>query len=609
MEAKPAASSAAKSSVAKDPAAEALLAEVRAAPFRTNQALAIISRGRDDELTLKGIEAAAALLGRDVAELLLDTLDARGERDAFAAALSRLGAALPELRLRKPRNLTCTAAGFTLPPPAQTFITQAKSGRCRIDVDQRPSGSGYVVGPSLVLTAWHVVGPDAAAQGDEPADAASPRQITVRLSNGRSVPAVGTPVLASRCTDREWHAEFVDTDADDCFADRNDFALIRLCRPEGTRVSYTRLKALAAADPPPAWVVLFHYPDGKDTGIGFACVVPNAQLTARWTYTAATAGGSSGGSCFDFGGNFIGIHNGRDTRLRRLVPAGRFLDAVNAITARDIAPPCLWRLDEDIVIGRDRFFEMVNLAAPAGSRVRGLRIKRIDSEAQGERGLFFSKVMLEHVLRRRAEQGHRILEVSFEGAPGDILDEITRQTGGGEIAVSAGLKTGNTTSQATTKARARALTDRLAERAAAAGEVWWFFLLNAQRSLSADELMGLEEFCAAAITHPGLRVVMAGFELVGTPGPELTAVSPEDDGEPGFLVEIFGAVEKMDVSQVLRLAATDFGRALREEESDLRTGDILRQIRNGRARNGRYDLAAIEDICAAIKADLWRLAP
>ncbi|WP_395665571.1 DNA/RNA non-specific endonuclease [Methylocella sp.] len=584
-----------------------LLKAVTLEPERAARALALDMRGGSDPLNFEGVRAAFLTLARrdgsqsatDFAKFLLDLLGRRNQLSSFATALLMLepDTCAPGTPQAAPSN----GAGCRMTPETSDFFERARRWSCRIEIDGRVQGSGLVVGPSLVLTAWHVV------RSKDPKSASG--RIFVRLSDGRTVPALPKLVVDSPATALELKNTFAAADAaDPDYHDHHDLALIRLAGFDGVRIGYPTLSSAGNANPAPAnCLAVFDFPKGNSVGYANGRLISSPGLTKRLIHDAATSSGSSGGACFDFNRQFMGVHQGRSPKNRRLVPATTVLPVIRDVIARDVAPAYLWRLDEDLVIGRDAFFEAVKALIRENARPRGVRVKRLDAERQPTRGLSFSRRLLDQILERDGPRRHRVVELTFERFSVEVLDEIARRAGGPAAAAQPGLGTNETTRQATVKSRAETLASQLDDKASAAGQLWWFVFLQAPRRLASNETMELEEFCAAAIRRRSLRVVMLGFERLGTPGPELNGVEASDDGEPGFLVEIFGAVEASDIAHVVELAAADFGRRFTTHEADIRLDDILRQIPPDTAINGRYGLGAIKSLCRAIDSDLWRI--
>ncbi|MGU3494562.1 trypsin-like serine peptidase [Xanthobacteraceae bacterium A53D] len=576
-----------------------------APPELVAAALDICQRGKPEPLTLDGVNATAQLLNRDPIDLLLFLLSDPDDRQGLLIALMAKGVALEKAPV-------VPAGGINVPPGMMDdFIPRSRRMSCRIRVNGTFYGSGFLVGPSLVMTAWHVIGLAPAAPDGHPPE------ITVHLSNNRTTEAYFPPIYQSECTPDERAGTFPNNNA--AYDGYHDVVLLKLASPEGVRIGYRSPKAVmepVAGSP----VALFHFPGGKDPGVGFASLQVIAGLTARWAYNANAAGGSSGGACFDFSGGLLGIHSAHVPPHRRMIPAARFIDAIRSHVDSDIAPRFLWQLDDQIVIGRDQFFEAAWLAAKPNTRIRGVRVKRLDSEAQGTKGLSFSRTILERLLERDLD-AHRVIGIPFDVVYDDLLDEIARRSPEAEAARAAsapspGLRAAEAGVQATAKSRAQALTEALSAHArrsptatGAPGQIWWFFFENPERSLLPQELVAVEQFAAAAIRHDNLRVVLAGFELVQSPGPELSGVGTEDAGEPGFIVEVFGRVEQRDIEHVIQLAATEFGVPLTPAELDMRTRDILKLTKGAPSINGRYEPSAVDTIKAAIAADLPRLRP
>ena len=231
----------------------------------------------------------------------------------------------------------------------------------------------------------------------------------------------------------------------------------------------------------------------------------------------------------------------------------------------DIAPTTLWSLDETVtgtlVIGRGPFFQAISSAGEAGSRVRGLRIKRRQIEA-GSVGLSFSYDMLEKVLARRGP-AHRLVRVPQDEVPPDLVADIRHRCRLIGLALrepenEPGVAAGQAPPETTAKDRAAVLAEAVEATAAADDLTIWFFFDNVGAALPEAARLALEGFIDAALVQPHVRLAIAGFETLPLPGLEFaTASPPEGDRSPGLVVEYVGGFRRADLLDFLTLASRD----------------------------------------------------
>ena len=221
-------------------------------------------------------------------------------------------------------------------------MTRVEGHVCRITFDGNPLGTGFLVGPDVVLTNYHVL----ESVVNRPEDAAKVRcQFDYKqLADGSRLE---NPVGLSK---DDWLIDSCpytagegagDPDRTTPTSDELDYALVRLAEPFGS-------KPIAGHpsedDPPPprGWlpvpekdkapefarkmaVIIAQHPDGeplklaldtdaidrdKDENLGLR---PGGM---RVRYATNTLGGSSGSPCFDFDWNLIALHHFGD-------PSGR----------------------------------------------------------------------------------------------------------------------------------------------------------------------------------------------------------------------------------------------------------------------------------------------
>jgi V8-like Glu-specific endopeptidase len=532
---------------------DAILEAIRAHAAEAAEALAAIQTGLGDDkpLTADSIAAAADLLERDHAELWLDELKDRGLILAFVSALLARGVAIDDEALADPD-------GDISIDELAAFLPRAKAFRCRVLKNGHVAGSGVLVGPSLVLTAWHVIAVNAPGQPQEPAP-----QLAILLSDDSKQTAQVPARFESKCGDAEYDRIAPKKDAD--VVDRNDVALLAMAEPAAKHLAYVSLTTPAPAPRSRSRVVLVHFPEGDDRGIEFGFTRKIRNVTARWRHDVPTAGGSSGGACFNKELQMLGIHQGEFDDTARFVPLDRFVDRVLDFVRVDTAPTSLWSLDGTtagpLVVGRSLFFDAISEAGEASSRVRGVRIKRRAIDA-GSPGLAFSHDILEQLLTRRGPN-HRLIRVTQDEIVPDLVADIRRRVRLKGLAVpdppdEPGVAPGSAPPETTAKDRAANLAGAVEALAADDGSIIWFFFDNPTITLSESSRLAFEGFVDAALVQPHLRLVITGFETLPLPGQEFGGASPSEvDRSPGLVVEFIGGFRRSDLVDLLTEASQD----------------------------------------------------
>ncbi len=508
------------------------------------------------------LDKVAAMFGRTKGAFWAEQIEARGGLAGFAAALSGQGVGIDF------GQVDLSASNMD-PVKLTAFVPAAQRFRCRIMRGRRVAGSGTLVGPTTVLTAWHVLARAAPDLDQEPWPT-----VDVLLSDGRTIPAYVPPQYLSPCSPGEYAGQVPAND--DEIADRHDVAVLRLERPVGALLGTAPLPTTAAPYQANAALLLVHYPEGQDQGIGVGAMNRIRKLTARWSHTVGARGGSSGGGCFDASFTLAGIHQGKDEQVQgRLVPTAQFLAKLQEVVAADIAPPRMWSLDGtpdgDLVIGRQDFFTAFAAARRARSRVRGIRVKRADAAA-GLSGLPFTFRMLERLVARSPTTRH--CRISFEALVPDLADEIARRVSDVGIAVppmppAAGVSVGETAPEAVGADRGRRVAEAIDRGAGALGLELWIFIDHPMIAFGDDIRAALEAFVDQALRLPNLRLVIAGFEAVAMPGLEFGAEPfPPDVGPPGLMTDIVAGFGTSDVRLFVMDAAAAASRTLSPERID-----------------------------------------
>lgn len=220
-------------------------------------------------------------------------------------------------------------------------------------------GSGFLVGPDLLLTAAHVVRPDGPPRDT---DIENLEAVLDFRSLGQAVADTGTPVpvaellRASPATDAELlGGQLPNWDAGD---DRLDYALLRLSRDvgnepasgngQGSRGWYT----LSAIEPDilalrqeASQVLVAHFAEGKflqcSPVLGTFTYNPAGTKT-RLRYQSDTRPGSSGGPIVDWQGRLLAVHHYGLQPSNQAVPVWRIAEALYDLLgpgAAPLAPP------------------------------------------------------------------------------------------------------------------------------------------------------------------------------------------------------------------------------------------------------------------------------
>lgn len=240
------------------------------------------------------------------------------------------------------------AGGGLLPLGAviQVFL----EARRRVALVRRglaPVGTGFLVGPDLLLTAAHVVRPRGEPQPD---DLEGLDVVFDFYEQGRSITETGTKVpvaellRASPATDQELDGSLLASW--DAPGDRLDYALLRLGRHAGedattdtvTRGWY-RLETVEADLTRSSLVSVYHFPLGEfltwSLLLGSFEFNPGGTKT-RMRYRTNTLPGSSGAPIVDGLGRLLGVHHYGTKTQNQAIPVWRVAEAVKDLM--DAAP-------------------------------------------------------------------------------------------------------------------------------------------------------------------------------------------------------------------------------------------------------------------------------
>jgi trypsin-like peptidase/effector-associated domain 1 (EAD1)-containing protein len=299
----------------------------------------------------------------DVAFLLLEWLERQGREAEFARAAyverpnnaklrrvyEKYGMA-PAVSVQasgQPVSLTrATTAALeaTVKPRLKTVeiavwrqhMANVEGQVCRIEFNNNAIGTGFLVGPDLVLTNYHVL--ERPLKGQLPAEQVACRFDYKVLSDGSR--SEGT---VARLRQDDWKvdacpyskAEAEGTpDREAPTSDELDFALVRLARPVGSEPVE---KNAGPGAPKRGWVavppvqpaitkgmplMIAQHPDGSPMKLAFDTdsVIGMSGADRRVRYATNTEPGSSGSPCFDIDWSLVALHHLGDPAWIKVPP-------------------------------------------------------------------------------------------------------------------------------------------------------------------------------------------------------------------------------------------------------------------------------------------------
>lgn len=570
------------------------------------EALAQMRLGREAQIpSADGLNAGADGLGVDRASFWIEVLWLKECLPTFVVALRGRGI-LSAQASDTPAEPDDYATMFD-PERLRDFLGRMDSFRCTIRVNGNVKGSGILVGPSSVLTAWHVI-----AKGDQRPEQELVSKIDVVLADGRKID-VALLSASSPCGDVEWPPAGGRAPKNDSEVEHtHDIALLRLKKPAGIHLTYATLAAPPYTFKGRAAVMLVSCPQGEWRGVEFAKLHRLRNLTARWGYDVrGNRGGSSGGGCFDTKFALTGIHQGRAQGLGRLIPLIRFHEHVKEAIANDELPPLLWSLDgtpqSNLIVGRDDFFIGYQTVMRGSPRARGLWIQRVDL-VNDLSGLPFSFLMLESLVARSPST--RLIRISFDAIVHDLPNEIARRATDAGLDIQppmaqAGAGIDQTEPEAMIADRARRVVQSLNERAHEQGIRLWVFFDHPAVMFGDEPRWALTAFVDQALRLENLRIALAGFEAVQMPGARFEF--PGDafgEGPPGLMIEYLSRVDDRDLFSLIDTATQDLRRPISREFA----AEWVEEALEGLDRvNGRYDSTLRTTIAERLQKRLQKL--
>lgn len=183
-------------------------------------------------------------------------------------------------------------------------MADAERAVCIVRHGTEPRGTGFLIGPDLVLTCAHVVpGMDA----DE---------IRLEFDYAKGVPGGGGEFYSC--------AEIVVQEPDPVA----DYALLRLDRAVGFERPWLELSRHQFRVGEPLFIL--QHPNGVLMQLGVGFVQAAMSQFARAMYSTTTSGGSSGGPCFTADWKVVALHSWGQVESRAGIYASLILDRLSA---------------------------------------------------------------------------------------------------------------------------------------------------------------------------------------------------------------------------------------------------------------------------------------
>lgn len=581
--------------------AKALAPVLAEAPALVHEALQALYDPRDDPLDLDAVAVAARGVGRTTAAMLAMILNEDGLSDAFVAFLAAharpldgpaFAATVARLKADSEAALGGLVGIAFDEEKLAAFALRSKSFRCRVRVNGKVTGCGALVSPRLVLTAQHVI---ATANG------AAPR-LEVEGPDGRRHPA--TVALAVPPHEAEKTGGLPPAEG---AATHSDVALLRLDVPLGRRYAQVDLPPTPVPCNGKSAFVLVHFPGGKASGISFGEIDRSDCRAVRHAHTAKAANGSSGGPGFDAEFRFLGLHQGRLGKVKRIVPFEQF--SANAdFRARiegDRQVRYLWSLDGSpeghLVIGRQTYFDaLAAIAAGEAPALRGIWVRR-KSIAESA-GLAFSHDLLGAFLDASA---HRIVRLPIEIEVGDVVARLHAEVfAAAPPEAASGVRLDETTRVAHDEDRARALADAIQAQAVAEGRTIWIFVENPPAGMLQDAQVQFEHLVAELLLRSAVRLVLAGFETCVLAETVYETVAEARTGTlPGLLAEYIGEFTEADV----HMTATEMARAMGYDwGAEVLTRIVRLALAGLPAQGGYYPVMHLASVADRLRAEARR---
>jgi V8-like Glu-specific endopeptidase len=309
--------------------------------------------------------------------------------------------------------ITDQSRGFARPEVFFRGINIGMRWTVKVMVDGSFKGTGILIGPHLVLTAWHVV----QSLFDPDTDPAHPHRFLPKANGGANVhtrlsiefddltgvfegqlSSVGPKRFQAHvqwyAIHSECHPEELQNSLPANLAELEgywDYAVLRLAKTPGLERRWAALDARAVVPAANARILVFQYPAGLPMRFDDNVVVSPETTAAgviprlRFLHKANAVGGSSGSPCFDSQFMLFGLHQGAWVRpaagaevVNRGVPITRIKEhiqqSIRELPVPDPSESPVWKLSaadsvtpEAPIVGCDSFQSLVWRSAVGGS--------------------------------------------------------------------------------------------------------------------------------------------------------------------------------------------------------------------------------------------------
>lgn len=551
----------------------ALLADKRSRFREVFDRVRVEQRATTDEfkflaIGLEGPEALATALGAAQAdgwyEPLLRALVASG-LDTEPAEQADGSWAPTELQ-----GMVSGPLGFTQVAEASQAILRFTRQLCRVDIDGDPIGTGFLVGPHMVLTSWHVVA-DLITQAKPRKGSA--RDLRLVFDDDGAVAAVTyspvddwlfahEPGLDNERTAVPERLNPLDADV----SQAKDYAVIELSSCPGYErgwVDFTDIPEFSHGTLKGCTVL--QHPNGQPQRLapGMITGLRDGSGGTRLLYTANTGKGSSGGLVVDHRYRVVGLHQGEivgqnvNTGIvahciaEQLAAAGRLVGLVEPAPGRAQVYRRIG--DEGPIIGRAESQSQINRL-----RIGDQRILMVSS-ASPRMGKSFTLDLLKACLPRTQHTFGLVTAKTFPGdalgAAATVLDSLGLPAGG--LPPAASVDSGSDT-------WIKALVAEVAFRLAAnSGDVVRWLVIDELTGPLSDG--GGRRFLSQLYTElpaiPLLRIVLIGLRTT-LDGIDAKMIATDDIGHPTE-AELRGYVQAAYVQRGMNFAYDEVRRTAR----------------------------------------------
>lgn len=376
---------------------------------------------------------------------LIQELYRRGWSDSgFAQAMSGF---LPLQGAGEQQAAFALRANFLQSPKLSRFLNECEPKLCVISTKadiggqvQYSNGTGFLVGPDLVLTARHVV-KNHMANGAQITPSPGPLYAFFDHLDGEPIINVDdiTPQLRARARPVEFAADWLVSACDDIPREafdqptpaqiaelqaKLDYALVRLAEPigaysrriyGGARRGWFDLVQFPGRTPrKDDRIIIPQHPSGQPQRIDFGRFNRLDASLTRLQYDAETAGGTSGAPCFNQDYELVGVHNAayRPHNIAVFNQAVHFGKIMSQLapkyppSANEAASP-LWSVSPDphkprVIVGRTTLLTWIREAMTELPARRSQRIHAVEAARRG--GKTFSIEILKAALRGASDR-------------------------------------------------------------------------------------------------------------------------------------------------------------------------------------------------------------